>query len=75
MQEVEVRRRWVCSDMRWSKQFKDVKASRHVPSTVVLSFFLQRKDLVLKSPEIVVKRELDDALVFKIFSKFEKNLW
>ena len=73
MQEVEVGRRWVGSDMSWWKPCKDVRASRRAPSTVVLSFFHQEEDLALKSPRIIVKRELDDAVVFKMSSKFDKN--
>ena len=66
IQEVEVGRRWVGSVMSWWKSCKDVRASRRAPSTVVLSFFHQEEDLALKSPRIIVKRELDDAVVFKI---------
>ena len=73
IQEVEVGRRWVGSDMSWWKPCKDVRASRRAPSTVVLSFFHQEEDLALKSPRIIVKRELDDAVVFKMSSKFDKN--
>ena len=39
IQEVEVGRRWVGSDMSWWKQCKDVRASRRALSTVVLSCF------------------------------------
>ena len=73
IQEVEVGRRWVGSDMGWWKQCKDVKASRRAPSTVVLSFFHQKEDLALKSPRIIMKRELDDAVVFKMSSKLDKT--
>ena len=48
-------------------------ASIRAPSTVVLSFFHQEEDLALKSPRIIVKRELDDTVVFKISSKLDKN--
>ena len=70
IQEVGAGRRWVDSDIRWLKPCKDVRASS---STVVLSFFHQEEDLALKSPRIIVKRELDDAVVFKMSSKFDKN--
>ena len=59
------------------KTIKYVRASRCVPSTVVLSFFHQKEDLALKSPKIIVKTEreggLDDAVVFKMSSKFDKT--
>ena len=73
MQEVEVERRSVGSDMSWWKPFKYVRAPRSAPSTVVLSFFHQKEDLALKSPRIIVKRELDDTVVFKMSSKLDKN--
>ena len=74
MQEVEVGRRWVGSDMSWWKPCKDVRVSRHAPSTVVLSFFHQKEDLALKSPRIIVKREeLYDAVVFKMLTNLGKN--
>ena len=73
IQEVEVGRRWVGSVMSWWKSCKNVRASRRAPSTVVLSFFHQEEDLALKSPRIIVKRELDDAVVFKMSSKFDKK--
>ena len=57
IQEVEVGRRWVGSDMSWWKPCKDVRASRHAPSTVVFSFFHQEEDLALKSPRIIIKTE------------------
>ena len=47
MQEVEVGRRWVGSDMSWWKPCKDVRPSRRAPSTVVLSFFHEEEDLAL----------------------------
>ena len=47
IQEEEVERRWVGSDMSWGKPCKDVRASRHAPSTVVLAFFHQKEDLAL----------------------------
>ena len=50
-----------------------MRASRHARSSVVLSFFHQKEDLALKSPRIIVKRELDDAVVFEMPSKFDKN--
>ena len=73
MQEAEVGRRWVASDMSWWRPCKDVRASRRAPSAVVLSFFHQKKDYALKSPEITVKREPDVAVVFKMSSKLDKN--
>ena len=73
MQEVEVGRRWVGSVMSWWKSCEDVRASRRAPSTVVLSFFHQKADVALMSPGIIGKRELDDAVVFKMSSKFDKN--
>ena len=73
MQEVEVGRTWVGSDMSWWKPCKYVRASRRAPSTVILSFFHQKEDLALKSPRIKVTRELDGAIVFKMSSKSDKN--
>ena len=35
--------------------------------------FPPKKDLALKSPKIIVKIEQDDATVFTMPSKFEKN--
>ena len=71
IQNVDVGR-WVGSDMSLWRPCKDVRASRSAPSTVVLPFFDQ-EDLALKSPSIIVKRELDDTVVFKMSSKFDKN--
>ena len=59
--------------MSWWKPYKDVRASKPAPSTVILLFFHQKEDLTLKSPEITVKRELDNVVVFKLLSKFDKN--
>ena len=50
-----------------------MRASRHACSSVVLSFFHPKEDLALKFPRIIVKRELDDAVVFEMSSKFDKN--
>ena len=50
-----------------------MRASRHAPSTVFLSFFHQEEDLALKSPRILVKGELDDTVVLRMFSKFDKK--
>ena len=60
-----------------------MKASRRAPSTVVLLFFHQEENLALKSPRIfffalkspriLVARELDDTVVFKMSSKFDKT--
>ena len=74
IQEVEVGRRWIGSDMSWWKPCKDVRASRRAPSTVVLLFFYQKEDLALKSPRIIVKRELDDAVVSKCPQSLTKIL-
>ena len=48
-------------------------ASRRAFSTVVLSFFHKKENLALKPPESIIKRELDDAVVFKMPSKFDKK--
>ena len=50
-----------------------MRATRRAPSTVVLSFFHQEEDLALKSPRIIAKRELDDAVILRMSSKFDKN--
>ena len=73
IQEIEVGKRWVGSVMGWWKPCKHVRASRHACSSVVLSFFHPKEDLALKFPRITVKRELDDAVVFEMSSKFDKN--
>ena len=74
IQDVEVGTRWVGSDMSWWKPCKDVRASRCAPSTVVLSFFHQEEDLALKSPRIIVKRELDNAAYSKCPQSLTKIL-
>ena len=51
-----------------------MRTSRRVLSTVVLSFFHQKTGLVLKSPRVIVNREMDDAVVFEMSSKFGKSL-
>ena len=50
-----------------------MRAFRRAPSIVVLPFFHQKEDLALKSFRIIVRRELDDAVVFKMLSKFDEN--
>lgn len=65
IQEVKLGRRGVGSE--------DVRTWRRAPFTVVLSFFHRKEYLTLKCPRIIVKREVDDAVVSKISSKFDKH--
>ena len=64
----------VASDISWSKLCSDVSASKCVPSVVVLSSFHQVEDLALKSPKIIVYKELDEAVLLKSSSKSDWKL-
>ena len=64
----------VASDISWSKLCSDVSASKWVPSVVVLSSFHQVEDVALKSPKIIVNKELDKAVLLESSSKSDKKL-
>ena len=69
IQELEWGSRYVSSDISWWKLCKDVSASKCVTFVVVLSSFYQDKDLALKSPKIVVNKELVEAVLLRNLSK------
>ena len=69
IQELELDSMCVGSDISWSKLCNDVRASKCVPSVVVLSSFHQDEDLALKSPKIIVNKELDEAVLLETSSK------
>ena len=72
--ELELDNMCVGSDKSWSKLCNDVSASKCVPSVVVLSSFHQVEDLTLKSPKIIVNKELDEAVLLKSSSKSDRKL-
>ena len=53
IQELELDSMCVGSNRSWSKLCNDVRASKCVPSDVVLSFFHQDENLALKSPKSI----------------------
>ena len=73
IQELELDSMCVGSDISWSKLCNDVRASKCVPSVVVLSSFHQDEDLVLKSPKIIVNKELFEAVLLKSSSKSDRK--
>ena len=73
IQELDWGSRCVGSDTSWWKLCKDVRASKCIPSAVVLSFFHQDNDLALKSPKIIVNKELDEAVLLKSLSKSDRK--
>lgn len=50
-----------------------MRVSKCILSTVVLSSFHQDEDLSLKSPKIIVNKELDEAVLIKSSSKLDKK--
>ena len=64
----------VSSDISWSKLYNDVSASKCVRSVLVLSSFHQVGDLALKSPKIIVNKELDEAVLLTTSSKSDRKL-
>ena len=73
IQELELGSMCVGSDISWSKLCNDVRASKCVPSVVVLSSFHQDEDLALKSPRIIVNKELDEIVLLKSSSKLDRK--
>ena len=73
IQELDWGSRCVGFDTSWWKLYKDIRASKCVPSAVVLSFFYQDDDLVLKSSRIVVHKDLDEEILLKNSSKSDKK--
>ena len=55
----------VGSDKSWLKLCKNVKASKYVPSAVVLSSFHQDENLALMSPRVIANKDLDEAVLLK----------
>ena len=74
VQELEWDSTSVGSDITSWKLRKDVSASKYVPSIVVLSSFNQDEDLVLKSPRIMVNKELVEAVILRSSPKSDTNL-
>ena len=73
VQDLDWVSRCVGSDTSWWKLCKDVRASKRIPSAVVLSFFHQDDDLALKSPKIIVNKELDGTVLLKSSSKSDRK--
>ena len=73
VQELEWGSRCVGSDIIWWKLCKDVSGSKCVPYVVVLSSFHQDEDLALKSPRIMVNKELVEAVLLWSWSKSDRN--
>ena len=74
IQELELGTMFVGSDINSSKLCNDVRASKCVPSVVVLSSFHQDEDLALKLPKIIVNKELDEVVLLKSSSKSDSNV-
>ena len=74
IQELELDSICVGSYISWSKLGNDVRASKCVPSVAVLSSFHQVEDLALKSPNIIVNKQLDEAVLLKSSSKSDRKL-
>ena len=77
IQELEWGSRCVGSDISWWKLCKDVSASKCVSSIFVLSLFHQDKDLALKSPRIMVNKELVEAVLLRSSSMSDRkfSIW
>ena len=73
IQELELDSMCVGSDINWSKLCNDLRASKCVPSVVVLSSFHQVKDLALKSPKIIANKQLDETILHKRSSKSDRK--
>ena len=65
--------RWVGCDISWWNPYTLVRDSSCVPSIVVLSLVHQTEDLALKSPKIMVNKELQKVVSLKTFSNFDKK--
>ena len=73
IQEIEWGSRCVGSDISWWKLWKDVCASKVVPFAVVLPSFHQDENLALKSPRIMVNKELVEAVLLRSSSKSDRK--
>ena len=73
MQDEVCGNRWVGCDISSSKLWTVVRDSNYVPSIVVLSLVHQTEDLTLKSPKIMVNKELLKVVSLKISEKFDKK--
>ena len=73
IQELDWGSRCVGSDISWWKLYKEVRVSTCAPSAVVLSFFQQDDDLVLKSPRILENKELDEADLLESSSESDRK--
>ena len=73
LQELEWDSMCVGSNISWSKLCNDGRASKYVPSAAVLSFFHQDEDLALNSPKVIVKKELDEAILPKSSSNSDSK--
>ena len=51
-----------------------MRASKCVPSVVVLSSFHEVEDLALKSPKIIVNKKLDEAVFLESSSESDRKL-
>ena len=73
MQEEVCGIRWVGFDIsRWNPCTL-VRDSSCVPSIIVLSLVHQTEDLALKSPQVVVNRELHKVVSLKLSQNLTKN--
>ena len=61
------------SDISGSKLCKDVRASKFVFFSLVLSFSHQDEDLGLTSPRITVNKELGEAVLMKTLSRSDRK--
>ena len=65
--------RWVGCDISWWNSCVVVRDSSCIPSIAVLSLVYQTEDLALKSPKVMVNKELQEIVSIKTFSKFGKK--
>ena len=73
IQKLELDSMCVGSDISRSKLCNDVSACKCVTSVVVLSSFHQDKDLALKSPKIIVNKELHEVALLKSSSESDRK--
>ena len=73
IQELEWGSTCMGSDITWWKLSKDVNSSKCVTSVVVLYSFHQDEDLALKSPRIMINKELVEAILLKSSSELDRN--
>ena len=65
--------RWVGCDISWWNSSTLVKNSSYAPSIIVLSLVHQTEDLALKSPQVMVNRELHKVVSLKLSQNLTKN--